>query len=85
MFEMYNSPQSNLPLVADWHWELCRCDRSVVAISPRGFDNKADCEADIHFVMLADYSTPIVERKLTEKINDENKIYNLLGLKKFTK
>ncbi len=62
IFEIYNSPKPNIQSNLEWNWRLIKLSTNkLIANSATGFSTKAECEADIHLVMLTDYSTPVVE------------------------
>jgi uncharacterized protein YegP (UPF0339 family) len=62
-FEIYNEPRAEHISVPEWRWRLIKIVGNVViANSAESFKSKLDCEANIHLVMLTDYSTPILQR-----------------------
>ncbi len=62
IFEIYSRPITVTDQTLEWRWRLVRISTNkIIANCESVFETKLLCEADIHFVMLTDYSTPVIE------------------------
>lgn len=69
-YEIYTTPKPKISSEVEWRWRLIKIYGNVViAHSAQVFETIEDCEKNIHLVMLADYSTPIVNLSNTQKDN----------------
>ncbi len=79
MFEILD--QLNLDTAEkEWRWQLVKINSHIViANSADTFKTQKECEANIHLVMLTDYTTPIVE--LHDPVNNDklNSMKNYLS------
>ena len=75
MFQIYTDTSDSTRGIKEYRWRLIKKAGEIpIAYGAKGFANKADCEHNIHAVMLADYATPVVE---LDK-NPNNEYFNSL-------
>ncbi len=62
VYEIYRERNFDDSSVVEWRWRLVKINGHIIlSYSANSFRTKIECEENIHLVMNADFTTPVVE------------------------